>query len=59
MTHITVKAAWNPEARVWYIEHCALQGLHMKPKHAKRSTPLLSRHTANDILKNAGLPNAF
>ena len=59
MTHITVTAAWDPEARVWYMEHSTLQGLHMKPKHAKRSGPLLSRHPANGILKNAGMPKAF
>jgi hypothetical protein len=59
MIHIAVKAAWDPEARVWYIEHSTLQGLHMKPKPAKRSAPLLSRHSANGILKNAGLPKAF
>jgi hypothetical protein len=30
MTHITVKAAWDPEAQVWYIEHSTLQGLHIE-----------------------------
>jgi hypothetical protein len=30
MTHITVKAAWDPEARVWYVEHSTLQGLHIE-----------------------------
>ena len=27
---ITVKAAWDAEAEVWYIEHCDLPGLHIE-----------------------------
>jgi len=27
---ITVKAAWDPEALVWYIEHSSLPGLHIE-----------------------------
>ncbi len=30
MTTITVKAAWDPEATVWYIEHSNLPGLHIE-----------------------------
>jgi hypothetical protein len=28
--NITVKAAWNAEAEVWYIEHSDLPGLHIE-----------------------------
>jgi hypothetical protein len=27
---ITVKAAWDPDAEVWYIEHSSLPGLHIE-----------------------------
>ena len=27
---ITVKAAWDPEAAIWYIEHSNLPGLHIE-----------------------------
>ena len=27
---ITVKAAWDDEAQVWYIEHSSLPGLHIE-----------------------------
>ena len=27
---ITVRAAWDPEAKVWYVEHSDLQGLHLE-----------------------------
>jgi hypothetical protein len=27
---ITVRAAWDPEAEVWYIEHSNLPGLHIE-----------------------------
>lgn len=27
---INVKAAWDPEARVWYIERSTLRGLHLE-----------------------------
>jgi len=30
MTTITVRAAWDPEAKVWYIEHSSLPGLHIE-----------------------------
>ena len=30
MTTITVKAAWDPEAEVWYIEESSLPGLHIE-----------------------------
>jgi hypothetical protein len=30
MTTITVKAAWDPEAEVWYIEESNLPGLHIE-----------------------------
>src|SRR5690242_10791916 len=32
---ITVKAAWDAEAKVWYIEHSSLPGLHIEA-----STPI-------------------
>jgi predicted RNase H-like HicB family nuclease len=30
MRTITVRAAWDPEAGVWYIEHSDLPGLHIE-----------------------------
>jgi predicted RNase H-like HicB family nuclease len=30
MRKITVRAAWDPEAGVWYIEHSDLSGLHIE-----------------------------
>jgi predicted RNase H-like HicB family nuclease len=30
MTTFAVKAAWDPEAAVWYIEHSDLPGLHIE-----------------------------
>jgi hypothetical protein len=30
MTHISVRAAWDDEAKVWYIEHSNLPGLHIE-----------------------------
>jgi predicted RNase H-like HicB family nuclease len=30
MTIVTVKAAWDDEAGVWYVEHSSLPGLHIE-----------------------------
>jgi predicted RNase H-like HicB family nuclease len=30
MTHVTVTAAWDPEAQVWYIASSDLRGLHLE-----------------------------
>jgi hypothetical protein len=30
MAEITVRAAWDDEAGVWYIEHSSLPGLHLE-----------------------------
>jgi predicted RNase H-like HicB family nuclease len=30
MTHLTVNAAWDPEAKVWYVASSSLPGLHIE-----------------------------
>ena len=30
MTTVTVRAAWDDEAGVWYVEHSSLPGLHIE-----------------------------
>jgi predicted RNase H-like HicB family nuclease len=30
MTHLTLTAAWDPEAKVWYIASSDLPGLHLE-----------------------------
>ena len=51
---ITVKAAWDSEAEVWYIEHCDLPGLHIE---AETPIALYSKlpGAIEDLLEGSGM----
>ena len=50
---VTIKAAWDPEAQVWYIEHSSLPGLHVEGASASELYAKLPG-AIEDLLEGSG-----